>query len=300
MRAGADAVASLTVIILAHNEARHIARAIASVAGVAQRIVVVDSGSDDGTRDIATAHGADVLQNPWINYATQFNWAIDHAAAATDWIMRLDADEIVTPELAATLAGLDAQTATGLTVNRQIHFLGRWIRWGGIYPVRVLRVWRTGRGRCEDRWMDEHILVDGAVAHVDGDIADINLNSVTWWTQKHNGYATREAIDELLRETRVDSAATGDIGRQAGVKRWVKRNVYAHLPLGGRAFAYFIYRYFILLGFLDGWQGLAFHGLQGGWYRFLVDVKVYEIRQNMRSRGASLADVVAADYGHRI
>jgi glycosyltransferase involved in cell wall biosynthesis len=254
----------------------------------------------DGTRDIAAAHGAEVLQNPWINYATQFNWAIDHAAATTDWIMRLDADEIVTPELAVTLAGLDAQAAAGLTVNRRIHFLGRWIRWGGIYPVRVLRVWRTGRGRCEDRWMDEHILVDGAVAHVDGDIADINLNSVTWWTQKHNGYATREAIDELLRETRVDSAATGDIGRQAGVKRWVKRNVYAHLPLGGRAFAYFIYRYFILLGFLDGWQGLAFHGLQGGWYRFLVDVKVYEIRELMRSRGASLAEVVAAEYGHRI
>lgn len=291
---------SLTVIILAHNEARHIARAIASVEGVATRIVVVDSGSTDATREIAAGLGASVLENRWVNYATQFNWAIDNAEITTDWTMRLDADEVVLPELQSALGRLAAQAATGLTVNRRIHFLGRWIRWGGIYPVRVLRVWRTGQGRCEDRWMDEHILVGGPVAHLDADIADINLNLVTWWIDKHNHYATREAIDELLRATRVDSAAGGAIGRQAGAKRWIKRNIYAHLPLGLRALAYFIYRYFLLLGFLDGRQGLAFHGLQGGWYRFLVDVKVTEIREMMRARGQSLATVVASEYGHRI
>jgi glycosyltransferase involved in cell wall biosynthesis len=288
---------SLTAIILAHNEARHISRAIASVAGVAQRIVVVDSGSTDATCAIATGLGAEVLHNGWINYATQFNWALDHAQISTDWILRLDADEVVLPTLASALKSLSSQTATGLTVNRQIHFLGRFIRWGGIYPVRALRVWRNGHGRCEDRWMDEHILVDGPVAHLDADIADINLNSVTWWTAKHNGYATREAIDELLRQTQADSAAHGAIGGQAKVKRWVKRHIYAHLPLGGRAVVYFLYRYIIRLGVLDGWQGLAFHGLQGGWYRFLVDVKIAEMRATMLANDWTLDQLIQSETG---
>lgn len=288
---------SLTVIILAHDEARHIERCIASVRDVAARIVVVDSGSKDGTPDLARAMGAEVLHHAWVNYATQFNWAIDNAAATTDWTMRLDADEVVLPGLLAKLRTLGSVGAQGITINRQIHFLGRWIRWGGIYPVRMLRLWRTGHGRCEDRWMDEHILVDGPVIHWDADIADINLNNIGWWTAKHNGYATREAIDELLRAARADSADGGAIGGQAKAKRWIKRNVYAHLPLGGRAAAYFVYRYIVRLGFLDGWQGLAFHGLQGGWYRFLVDVKISEMRMAMAARQCSLADLAAQDYG---
>ncbi|MGL4541034.1 MAG: glycosyltransferase family 2 protein, partial [Polymorphobacter sp.] len=268
---------SLTVIILVHNEARHLERCIASLNGAAARIIVVDSGSTDGTPELAAALGAEVLHNRWINYATQFNWAIDNAHIDTLWTMRLDADEVVQPSLQARLAELPATPANGITINRQIHFLGRWIRWGGIYPVHLLRLWRTGQGRCEDRWMDEYILVDGAVIHWKADIADINLNNIGWWTNKHNGYATREAIDELLSQTRDEPSIDQRIGRHAHGKRWVKRNIYGRLPLGVRAFAYFFYRYVVLLGFLDGWQGLAFHGLQGGWYRFLVDVKVQEM-----------------------
>lgn len=293
-------MASLTVLILTHNEARHIERCIASLGGVAERIVVVDSGSTDATRELAAAMGAEVLTNPWINYATQFNWAIDHADARTDWIMRLDADEVVLPALQAELARLDTQTVAGLTINRQIHFLGRWLRWGAVYPVQTLRLWRAGRGRCEDRWMDEHILVDGEVRHINADIADINLNNIGWWTDKHNRYATRLAIDALLLEARPDSADGGAIGWQPRLKRWIIRNVYAVLPLGLRSLGYFLYRYVLRLGFLDGWPGLVFHGLQGGWYRFLVDVKISEIRAMMAARGDNLATVVEAEYGHRI
>lgn len=290
----------LTVIILAHNEARHIARAIGSVARVAQRIVVVDSDSTDATRALAVAAGSEVFTNTWVNHAAQFNWALDSIDIQTDWVMRLDADEVVLPGLHDLLAGLDSQKAVGLTVNRRIHFLGRWIRWGGIYPVRTLRVWRNGLGRCEDRLMDEHIRVDGAVGHLAGDIADINLNSVSWWTDKHNRYATLEAIETLREATHAASADTGASGSQAGAKRWIKTNIYAHLPLGARALAYFLYRYILRFGFLDGWQGLAFHGLQGGWYRFLVDVKLIEMRTEMARRGLSPAEFVWADYGHRI
>lgn len=288
----------LTVVILTLDEARHIARAILSVADLATRVVVIDSGSTDVTCDIAVAHGAEVLVNPFVNHAAQFNWGLDHAAIDTGWTMRLDADEIVEPGLAAALRAFMASPgdAVAATVDRRIDFLGRAMRWGGVYPVRQLRLWRTGRGRCESRWMDEHVVVDGLVRHVaGGDLADVNLNNLGWWTAKHNGYATREAIDELSRES-ADAGVAG----QAGVKRWVKHNVYHRLPLGVRALAYFLYRYVLRLGFLDGWQGLVFHGLQGGWYRFLVDAKLAELRALMAARGHDLRRVVADEYGVRL
>ena len=292
----------LTVIILARDEARHIARCIASVRGFAARIIVVDSGSTDATCALAAEAGAEVVYNPWTNYAQQFNWAIDHFGIDTGWTMRLDADEVVSAELgkrlAAFLAAPQEARVAGITVDRAIHFLGRRIRWGGMFPTQVIRLWRSGHGRIENRWMDEHVIVDGDVVHVAGELADINLNSVGWWTDKHNGYATREAIDQLTPGSML--AVNGNMGEQARRKRWLKDNLYARLPLGLRPLLYFLYRYLVLLGFLDGWQGLAFHGLQGGWYRFLVDVKIAEIRNLMAQRGQDLKTVVADEYGIRL
>lgn len=301
--AAAPGRADLTVIILTRDEERHIERCIASVRELAARIVVVDSGSTDNTRELAAAAGADVFVRPWKNYADQFNWSLQHSGIATGWTMRLDADEVVSPALAKQLADFlknePADSAVGgVTINRSIHFLGRRIRWGGMYPIHMLRLWRTGRGRIEARWMDEHVLVDGEIVHVPGEVADINLNSIGWWTEKHNGYATREAIDQLTGA--AASAPMGTLSRQARRKRWVKDNLYARLPLGLRPLLYFFYRYFLLLGFLDGWRGLVFHGLQGLWYRFLVDVKIAELKLLMRTRGHDLATVVAAEYGHKI
>lgn len=296
--------ADLTVIILAFNEEQHLARCLESLRGVAKRTVVVDCFSTDGTVAIAQERGADVVQHAWINYATQFNWALDNVSIDTQWTMRLDADEIVTPELADALRQELPRypgTVMGLTVNRQIHFLGRWIRHGGIYPLRMLRLWRTGHGRCENRWMDEHMIVEGEIAHLGADIADINLNNVTWWTAKHNQYASREAVDLLMhRRHGSQEGAQAQLNFQAGIKRWLKMRVYARLPLGLRALLYFLYRYFLRLGFLDGWQGLAFHFLQGFWYRFLVDVKVHELETLMKSKGMSLEQVVRQEFGYEI
>ena len=285
---------SLTVIILTRDEARHIVRAIDSVRSIAARIIIVDSGSADATQALAGAAGAEVLEHPFVNHAAQFNWALDTTTITTDWVLRLDADEIVL-DAGAIAAFIAANpVAAAATINRRIHFLGRWIRHGGIYPVRMLRLWRTGRGRVENRWMDEHVIVDGAVTHLDTDIADINLNNLGWWTAKHNHYATLEAVQQLGAP--ADEPA-GDSGPQARRKRWLKDNVYARLPLGLRPLLYFLYRYILLLGFLDGWQGLAFHGLQGGWYRFLVDMKIAEIRSLVASRGEPVATIVKAEYG---
>lgn len=292
----------LTVIILTFNEERHIARCIASVQGFAARVVVVDSFSTDRTRDLAIQFGAEVMTNSWKNHATQFNWALDNADIRTTWIMRLDADEVVLPDLADALSppalAKWGRNICGLTVNRQIHFLGRWIRHGGIYPIPVLRVWRTGLGRCEDRWMDEHILVTGGVGGIAADIADINLNNLTWWTEKHNNYATREAIDVLLaREQRASSTSDLRMSAHTKLKRFAKKWVYGSLPSGLRPAVYFTYRFILRLGFLDGWPGLAFHVLQGFWYRFLVDAKLKEMERLMSDRQWDLSTLASREYG---
>jgi glycosyltransferase involved in cell wall biosynthesis len=296
--------ANLTVIILTFNEEKHLGRCLQSLRGVARRVVVVDCFSSDGTVALAQAQGAELVQHVWVNHSVQVNWALDNVPIDTQWTMRLDADEVVTPELAAALSsGLSGypESVMGLTVNRQIHFLGRWIRHGSIYPVRMLRVWRSGHGRCENRWMDEHMVVEGEIAHVDADIADINLNNVTWWTDKHNHYASREAVDLLMhRRQGAEETATAHLNFQAGMKRWLKLKVYARLPLGLRALLYFLYRYFLRLGFLDGWQGLAFHFLQGFWYRFLVDVKVHELETLIRVQGLTLEEAVKQEFGYEI
>jgi len=293
----------LTVIILTQDEERHIGRCIASIRSVATRIIVVDSGSTDNTCALAEAAGAEVIRHPWTNYAQQFNYAIEQSGTNPGWTMRLDADEVVEPRLAdalrtfITITPADSSVA-GVTIDRAIHFLGKKIRWGGMYPTQVIRVWRSGKGRIENRWMDEHVIVSGEVVHLKGEIADINLNSIGWWTAKHNNYATREAIDQLTLDTQAEMH--GEMGAQARRKRWLKDSFYARLPLGLRPMLYFGYRYIILLGFLDGWQGLAFHGLQGFWYRFLVDVKIAELRALMTERGQNLATVVAEEYGHQL
>lgn len=295
---------NLTVVILTFNEQQHIQRCLESVSGLANRVIVIDSQSTDQTREIASSMGAEIYINPFINQAIQFNWGLDNAHITTDWVMRLDADEVVTPDLARQLQQqlpIMATTTAGITINRQIHFMGQWIKHGAIYPIRSLRVWRNNQGRCENRWMDEHILVEGVIEHINADIADINLNNITWWINKHNHYATREAIELLLGEINVSQHNKATVMNfSARIKRWLKHSVYAHLPLGMRALIYFLYRYIFRFGFLDGWPGLVFNVLQGFWYRFLVDVKVYELRQLMVERKQALAQVVKDEYGYDI
>jgi glycosyltransferase involved in cell wall biosynthesis len=293
---------NLTVVILTLNEAMHIARAINSVSDIASRIVVVDSGSTDATRTIAAGLGALVLENPWRNHATQFNWALDQLPLDTQWVMRLDADEFVTPRLSEEISAQVPSFSPdidGVFVSRRMTFMGRPIRYGGVFPIRILRLFRYGRGRCENRWMDEHILVGGRTAEFRGEILDDNRNSLTWWTNKHNNYASREVVELLNLEYRFMTQVTAEQlgGGQAGMKRWLKEMVYARLPGGLRAFAYFLYRYAVRGGFLDGYEGTVFHVLQGFWYRYLVDAKLHEVRCHMRTRNLDAVTAIEEILG---
>lgn len=284
----------LVAIILTFNEERHIRRAIESVSSVADRVVVVDSFSTDTTVQIAKECGAEILVHPFINQSKQFNWALTRIGGDVSWILRIDADEVLSSQLASeiqcVLSDVDC-SIVGFFVNRRMKFLGKLIKYGGIFPTKSLRLFRYGSGMCEDRWMDEHIKVSGPALKLKGDIIDDNLQSLTWWTTKHNSYASREAVDLLNLKYRFmphDSVADLSLGNQVGVKRWLKESVYAKLPGGLRAFAYFFYRYVLRLGFLDGSTGTAFHFLQGFWYRFLVDSKVAEVERYIKTQSVDV------------
>lgn len=277
----------LTVVVLTFNEARHIERAIASVLPIAGQVVVIDSFSTDDTVARAESMGARVLQHRFINHAHQFQWGIDHAGITTGWIMRLDADEVIEPDLATAIScalpDMPADVA-GINLDRKHIFMGRWIRHGGRYPVRLVRLFRRGQGRIEQRWMDEHIVVwGGRTITLTGGFQDDNLNDLTYFTAKHNGYATREAIEVLSQRhglfCRDEAFSMEAVSKQAGIKRLVKERVYNRLPFWVGPLAYFIYRYVIRLGFLDGREGMIYHVLQGGWYRFLVGAKVMEFER---------------------
>lgn len=279
----------LVVLILTHNEEKNIGKCLRSVLPLTRKIFIVDSGSTDRTIEIARGLGAEVETHPWATYADQFNWGLDHLPFAADWVMRLDADEELMPDLVDALQTFLATApaeVSGVYVRRRVYFLDRWIRHGGYYPTWLLRVFRNGVGRCEQLWMDEHILVShGHTIRMAHDIIDHNNKDLTFWTDKHNKYANREVLDILSKEA-PDSTGQQLVPTiaesQAQSRRWVKNNVYGRAPLFWRAFFYFLYRYFVRLGFLDGKEGLIFHFLQGFWYRFLVDAKLYEHRRQQR------------------
>lgn len=275
---------SISLIVLTFNEEKNLPRYFESVKNLVEEIFVVDSYSTDKTVEIAEKFGAKVFQRVFINQAEQFNWALDNLPITTEWILRLDADEYLTPELCEEIRRVLPETpseTTGFYVKRRVYFLGRWIRHGDYYPTWFLRLWRKGAARIEEREVDEHaVLLRGKAERLKNDFIDENKNGLEAWTAKINNYTSRE-----VRERKNKNEPTSELGNnQAAKKRWLRRNIYYHLPLFCRAFLYFFYRYFIRLGFLDGKEGLIFHFLQGCWNQFLVDAKIYEY-ESRRKRG---------------
>lgn len=272
----------LTVLVITKDEADNIGKCIDSLGDIAKRVVVVDSFSTDDTCEIAKRLGADVFQHPFENHAAQLNWGFQNTDINTEWIMRIDADEELTPELRneikEKLPKLKPQI-TGVVLRRRIYFMGRWIKHGGIYPTLLLRLFRRGKGHCEQTTMDEHLLLDeGESVTFAYDLIDKNTKSLEWWTNKHNWYSGKECEDYTSKKMEMNDGNVKPnlFGNSSERKRWLKYMAYYKTPLLVRARWYFFYRYYIRLGFLDGREGKIFHFLQAYWYRFLVDAKIYE------------------------
>lgn len=283
----------LAVIILTKNEQLHIKRCLEKLAPLeARQIFVVDCFSTDGSDKIAAEMGATVVQHEWPGlYAKQFNWALDNLPIKSNWVLRLDADEYlysdaidevksllpkwdgekvtdgISPERsencgAISLEGCLPHDVTSLSLSRARVFCGRKIRFGGTAHIPMVRFFKYGIGRCQDRAMDEHIITsEGRDYRLKGEFADDNLNTMDWWREKHRGYAKREAIDAI-----------------AGEKFKTSKSLYYRFPPYLRAFIYFSIRYFLLLGFLDGYAGWMWHFWQGLWYRWIVDREISRLK----------------------
>ncbi|MEG1998708.1 MAG: glycosyltransferase family 2 protein [Bacteroidales bacterium] len=264
----------ISVIILTFNEEIHIKRCI-------ERIFVIDCFSTDNTAEIANKLGAVVVTHAWPgNHAAQINWALDNLPIDTQWVLRLDADEYLLPELIEELQSdipkLPAEV-TGINLKRRHVFLGKWIK-HGTYPIIILRIFRTGKAKCDQRLMDEHIVLkEGYSICCKNDFVDHNLNTLFWWIEKHNNYALREAVElldikyNIIRDKQQSTKTTITTDME------LKKIKYVKMPIFLRAFGYFILRYIIKGGILEGKEGFLWHSLQGLWYRTLVDAKIFEI-----------------------
>jgi len=282
----------ITAIILTLNEQIHLARCIESIQSVVDKIIVVDAYSTDRTVEIAKKYHCIVLQNTWVNHGYQFNWALAQLGSETDWVLRIDADEYLDDRLKSAIDNFskkDVKNTSGAYFKRIICFQGKWIHFGGVGSIRVLRLFKYGLGSSETRWMDEHIVINGRAIELPGALLDDNLNTLSFWIEKHNRYADKEAFEILSLKYRIAEGEVKNIQHEhivcwgPRVKRWIKNHLYQKMPTGLRSFAYFLYRYLFCLGFLDGPKGFAFHFLQGFWYRYLIDLKLEEVERLMKA-----------------
>jgi glycosyltransferase involved in cell wall biosynthesis len=271
-----------SVVILTFNAESTIGATLASARAVSDDVHVVDSFSTDRTLEIARAAGAQVVQHEFENYGAQRNWAIGTLNLRYGWELHLDADERLSEELAAALPKLtgsgQSENLVGYYIPRLVHFHGRPLRHGGMYPIYHLRLFRRRRGRCEARKYDQHFFVDGPTANLAWPMIDDIRLPLGEWTSRHNRWADAE-VEELLNPgAGVIRAGSGDpVAEKRG-----QRDLYYRQPMFLRAFLLFLYRYIWKRGFLDGTEGLIFYVLQTFWFRFLVDAKLYERRKAMR------------------
>jgi len=301
-------MSELTVVILTYNEEIHIERCIRSIENITSSIFIVDSFSTDQTFEIARSFDAEVLQHAFKNQADQFQWALDNLPFNSQWVMRMDADEYLEHDLQKELPALLENVSAdidGIYLKRKVFFQDQWIRYGGFYPHTLLRIWRTGKGRIEQRWMDEHVVLPQGSKTViaEGHIVDDNQKGITFWIDKHNKYASREAIDLLNLKYDLlpaDESLKYLDDPQARKKRMIKEKFYSRLPSGLRAALYFVYRYFLKFGFLDGRKGFLWHFMQGFWYRLLVDMKVKEIEVCSGGKIKNMKDIFEKDHGLKV
>jgi glycosyltransferase involved in cell wall biosynthesis len=268
-----------SVVILAYNSVETLATTLAQAKQISDDVHVVDSFSTDDTVALSQQQGAQVVQHTFESYGAQRNWAIDHLPLRYPWQMHLDADERLTPELIASLQALPENSDhSGFLMARLVMFLGRQLRHGGMSPTWHLRLFRSGAGRCEERKYDQHFyLTQGSAGQLQGYMIDEIRMSLSEWTVRHNRWSDAEVMEQR------EAAGAVHIqprfwGNPVERKRFL-RGLYNDAPLFVRPFALFFYRYFLRLGFLDGWEGFVFWTLQTFWFRFLIDAKLFEQRK---------------------
>jgi glycosyltransferase involved in cell wall biosynthesis len=276
----------LTVIIPVRNEAHNLPRCLESLKAVGE-VYVIDSQSTDDTVAIAQSHGAKVVQFHYAGgWPKKRQWAMDTLPLAYDWVLLLDADEVLTPELVAEIQrAIQDPNTHGYYIALQMYFLGRRLRHSGA-SFWKLSLCRKGLGRFECRLQDqdasmadmevhEHVVVAGATRRLSNPLIHHNVESLSRYIQKHNEYSNWEARVwlEANRGRKSQEIQPSLWGTQAQRRRWLRRRF---LGLPGSPFLFFIYKYVVSLGFLDGVPGLIYCAMQGIQF-FHIKAKIYEL-----------------------
>jgi glycosyltransferase involved in cell wall biosynthesis len=287
--------APYSFIVLTYNEELHLRRFFESIAGLEAPVFIVDSGSTDATLNIAEAFGAQVLYHAFVNHPQQWDFALKNCPVQTPWVIGLDADQVVTPELKQRLLNFrdgDFTGINGIYFNRKNFFKGRWIRYGGYYPFYLLKMFRYSIGYSDTtEKMDHRFVVPGkTVVWKDGHILEENLkeNQISFWIDKHNRYSDLVAQQEVERmcsavQPTEQACFWGSPNQR---KAWFKK-IWFKLPRYVRPILYFMQRMIFQLGILDGRTGIIFHFLQGFWFRLIVDIKIDELLKQQKNDGQS-------------
>jgi glycosyltransferase involved in cell wall biosynthesis len=275
----------ITVIIPARNEAHNLPRCLASLKEVGE-VYLVDSNSSDSTARIAQSYGAKVVQFHYAGgWPKKRQWAMDTLPLAYDWILLLDADEVLTPELSEEIRqAIQDPSINGYYIALEMYFLGRRLRHSGA-SFWKLSLFRKGLGRYECRLQDqdksmadmevhEHVVVDGTARRLGHPLIHHNVESLDRYIQKHNEYSNWEARVWLEGNQGNNEIQPAFWGTQAQRRRWLRRH-FQQVP--GSPILFFVYKYFIRLGFLDGIPGLIYCTFQGVQF-FHIKAKIYELR----------------------
>ena len=246
----------------------------------ADEVFVVDSYSRDRTVQIARDRGAHVVQHPFESYSRQKNWALDTLPFRNPWVLIVDADERVTPELKCEMETvLPNADCAGYYLNRRVIFLGRWIRHAGWYPNWNLRLFRHQLGRYDGREVHEHVVLDGPAGYLRNDLLHLDRRGLEAFVARHNRYSTLEAAARFKAESDAPDRARLPVSLLASPvqrKRFVRERVWPRVP--AKPLVLFVYMYLLRRGFLDGRAGLAlcvFHAFQ----EFMVGLKLAELRR---------------------
>jgi glycosyltransferase involved in cell wall biosynthesis len=271
--------ARVSVLVPTLDEEQNLPECLQSLAW-ADEVFVVDSFSRDRTLEIAHAQGARVVQHSFESYSRQKNWALDNLPLRNEWVLIVDADERVTPELRCEIERVvDSPECDGYYLNRRFIFLGTWIRHAGWYPSWNLRLFRHDLGRYDDREVHEHVVLEGRAGYLHSDLLHLDRRGLEAYVSRHNKYSSLEASARLKAERGAPDRArlpVSLLGSPVQRKRYLRERVWPHVP--AKAVALFVYMYVLRRGFLDGRAGLAlcvFHAFQ----EFMVGLKLAELRR---------------------
>jgi glycosyltransferase involved in cell wall biosynthesis len=280
---------SVSVMVLTFNEEANLEECLRSVSGWAKEIFVVDSGSTDKTPEIAAELGAEIYQHAFETHSQQWNWALQNLPLTGDWVLALDADQRVSPELAREIQSLPPEVLCGIDgifLKRRQIFRDKWIRHGGYYPKYLLKMFRRECAHTDPGdLVDHHFYVTGKIHRLNHDLIEANKkeDDITFWINKHSRYARLLALEQIRLGNGREYAIRPNFFGNPDERTLFLKLIWSRLPLYVRPFLYFTYRYVFRLGFLDGKEGAIFHFMQAFWFRLLVDINVDQVRRERRA-----------------